>query len=121
MKPNKTERWEAKFVAGGGYDCITDAYQITNQDGDIIAELDLRYYEQRQAGIGLTLPSMVKAAYNAAILAGALEAHDALRRLADAAALANEIQHNRVEVPACVWADLYQATNEARAVLARLK
>ena len=51
----------------------------------------------------------------------AIYAGFAEKGIADAAALANEIQHNRVEVPASVWAELYQATNEARAVLVRPK
>mgnify|MGYP001577238736 CR=1 FL=1 len=49
------------------------------------------------------------------------EAKAALDKLTKDATLANEIQHNGIVVPATVWAALYQSTNEAKAVLAKLE
>ena len=45
----------------------------------------------------------------------------ALEELAHRAARVNEVNHAGREVPPLAWADLYQATNEARAVLAAAK
>jgi hypothetical protein len=36
--------WKADFELMGGYDCCSDAFNVTNVAGDIIAQLDLRYY-----------------------------------------------------------------------------
>lgn len=63
--------------------------------------------------------------FNAQAITAALNDLDAknsilvgkLKRLIKWAALANELQHNKVQVPDSVWSELYQATNEARAGL----
>jgi hypothetical protein len=44
-----------------------------------------------------------------------------LQRLSDKTARANAIQHSGGHIDAEDWAELYQLTNEARALLARLK
>ena len=45
MSETKHEQWLCNFRESGGYDCMTDSFDIT-RDGRIIAEVDLRLFGQ---------------------------------------------------------------------------
>lgn len=45
MSETKHEQWLCNFRENGGYDCMTDSFDIT-RDGSIIAEVDLRLFGQ---------------------------------------------------------------------------
>ena len=46
---------------------------------------------------------------------------EALAELADCAKEANDLQHSGMKVRDDVWADLFQATNKARAAISKAK
>ena len=45
MSETKHEQWLCNFRENGGYDCMTDSFDIT-RDGHIIVEVDLRLFGQ---------------------------------------------------------------------------
>lgn len=56
---------------------------------------------------------------NMRLIAAAPDLLAALKRVSLRAGLANDIQHSGETVPAEVWSELYQVTNEARAAIAK--
>lgn len=73
--------WKFSFNEMGGYDCITDAYEVTTEKGEHIALIDLRQYEQVISGNMLDMPSTNEALANARLIASAPELLKALEEL----------------------------------------
>lgn len=74
----------AVFDSMGGYDCITDAFNVINNEGRILATLDLKHYGHNESGQGADIAAIREA--------GRAEAFANARLFAAAAGLVKALQ-----------------------------
>ncbi len=103
--------WKASFKEMGGYDCITDAYEVTTENGEHVALIDLRHYEQVTSGNMLEMPSTNEARTNARLIAAAPELLEVLREISAQLSAHPEAKQGNSRVHFCM--------HKARAALAK--